>query len=149
MKKMLILFLTLAFSLPLFAQVNLQEFPETPKNYSTIVDPNDPLKTIYSGAFKVKLLVGNEERSVLVYLAEGFSQTQGFLMIVPSSGMTATQCLMESGWKNVADKNNLYLMILEPDRSFYDPSYEGRDFAYITAATKLADTRNYWRQPEG
>lgn len=152
MKRMMGLLLVLALvagCLPAMAQIEVQTFPEAPANFSQVVNPANPLETIFTGAYRVPLTVGEEERSVVVYLAEGFAQTQGFVMIVPAPGMTAEQALEEGGWKAVADRYQLYLMVLEPDGETYDLSYEGRDFAYITQATALADTRNYWRQPEG
>lgn len=145
----MVLFMVFLVAFSAFTQINIQRFPDVPADYSKVIDPTNPLKTIFSGSYRVNLSAGKEERSVLVYLADGYSQTQGFIMIVPSSDMTATDCLEKGGWKDVADKNDLFLMILEPDSSRYDPSYEGRDYAYINAAVKLADTRNYWRQPEG
>ena len=38
-------------------------------------------KTIYQGAYKVAVPVGEAERSAVVYLAADFAQTQGFVMI--------------------------------------------------------------------
>lgn len=131
------------------AEMEVQSFPEAPAVYAEAVDKANPIATIFTGAYRLTMPVGEEERTVVVYLAEGYAQTQGFVMLVPDSGMTATQVLEEGGWKDVADKHQLYLMVLEPDGERYDLSYEGRDFAYIAAATDLADTRNYWRQPEG
>lgn len=149
MKKLLMFLVMASMIFPIFAEINVQQFLSAPQDYSKVVDLSNPLRTIYNGAYRMNLTVNKEERSVLVYLAEGYAQTQGFIMIVPSSGMSAAECLEHGGWKDVADANHLFLMILEPDSLTYDLSYEGRDFAYICAAVKLADARNYWRQPEG
>jgi poly(3-hydroxybutyrate) depolymerase len=149
MKRCLLFILALALAFPAFSEITVQKFPAVPGDYSKAVDPANPLNTIFKGAYRVPLTVGKDERSVLVYLADGYAQTQGFVMIVPAAGTSAVDCLENGGWKAVADANQLYLMVLEPDSKRYDLSYDGRDFAYISAAVKLADTRNYWRQPEG
>lgn len=141
--------MVLCLSCAATAELDVQTFPEPPALYSEVVKPENPLESLFTGAYRVPLTVGEEERSVVVYLAEGFAQVQGFVMIVPASGMTAEQALEEGGWKDVADENELYLMVLEPDSEAYDLSEDGRDMAYITAATALADSRDYWRQPEG
>ena len=146
MKNLTALLLALCMALTCFAafaEIEIKEFPAVPENYAAAVDPADPLKTIYSGAFAVKVPVAEgAEKDAVVYLAEDFHQTQGFVMIVPASDMNAAQVLEEGGWKAVADANGLYLMILEPKG-------ETVDAAFLDAATSLADTRNYWRQPEG
>ena len=146
MKKSVALLLALCLTLmtcAALADIEIKEFPAVPEEYAAAVDPADPMKTIYSGAFAVKVPVAEgAERDAVVYLAEDFHQTQGFVMIVPGSEMTAAQVLEEGGWKAVADANGLYLMILEPKG-------EAVDAAFLDAATSLADTRNYWRQPEG
>lgn len=146
MKKTFALLLALCMALTCcaaFAEIEIKEFPAMPEDYSKAVDPANPLKTIFSGAYAVKVpMAEGVEKDAVVYLAEDFSQTQGFIMIVPASDMTAAQALEEGGWKAVADQNGLYLMILEPNG-------EAVDAAFLDAATSLADTRNYWRQPEG
>lgn len=151
MKKLIPMILagTMAFSMgtAALAEIEIAQFPQEAVVYKEAVDMANPLKTIFSGAYRLPLTVGEDEaRSVLVYLAEAYQQTQGFVMIVPDSGMTAEQCLEEGGWKSVADANGLYLMVLEPK----DGKIEAEDgFAYIAAATTLADSREFWRQPEG
>lgn len=144
MKKLiaLLLSLTLLMSCAALADIEVRDFPAVPEDYSKVVDPANPLKTIYSGAFQVPVAVGEAERRAVVYLAEDFAQTQGFVMIVPASGTTPEQALEDGGWKAVADTNGLYLMVL-------DTSEAAADADFLDAATSLADTRNYWRQPEG
>lgn len=146
MRKLIALLLVLCLALTACAalgEIEIREFPAVPEEYAAAVDPANPLKTIYSGAFAVKVPISEGvEKDAVVYLAEDFHQTQGFVMIVPDSGMSAAQVLEEGGWKAVADSYGLYLMILEPKG-------EAVDAAFLNAATSLADTRNYWRQPEG
>ncbi len=137
-----ILSLMLLLSCTAIAELEIKDFPEVPEAYSAVVDPTNPLKTIYRGAFKVAVPVGEAERSAVVYLAADFAQTQGFVMIVPATGTAPAQVLEEGGWQAVADKYGLYLMVL-------DTTEAAADAAFLDAATSLADTRNYWRQPEG
>lgn len=139
----MVVILLLTCCVSAWAEIEVKEFPEKPADFSKAVNPADPLNTIFSGAFSVKIAVDETtEKAAVVYLAEDFQQTQGFVMIVPDSGMTAVQALEEGGWKDVADANGLYLMVLEPDGVPVDQ-------AYLEAATKKADERDYWRQPEG
>lgn len=148
MKKILSLLAVIALLLPLGssrAEIEVQTFPEKPENFAKNVDPRMPLRTLYAGAFRLPVMIEDSDvqRTVVVYLAKNYAQTQGFIMIVPDSGMSAEQCLEAGGWKAVADANNLFLMLLEPSDGAYD------DDAYLAAATQLADSRDYWRQPEG
>jgi len=131
-------------------EMQIQEFPAGEIDFSKSVDPAHPMQTIYSGAYQLPVPVGDAERSALVYLSEGYSQTQGFVLIVPAANMTPSQVLLAGGWKQVADDNDLMLMILDPQgmRS-YDLSMDGPDYAYIAAAARLANTRDHYRMPEG
>ncbi len=138
----LLLSVMLVLSCAAIAEVEIREFPEVPADYSKAVDPANPLKTIYQGAYQVSVAVGETERKAVVYLAEDYAQTQGFVMVVPATGTTPAQALEEGGWQAVADANGLYLMVL-------DTTEAAADAAFLDAATSLADTRNYWRQPEG
>ena len=164
MKKLLSLVLALCMALAVCASASaleIQDFPAVPEDYSKVVDPADPLKTIYSGAYRVAVSLdagegadqqdqgsGAEvtsevtERSAVVYLAESYAQTQGFIMVVPATGTTPEQALEEGGWQAVADEYGLYLMVL-------DTTDAPVDAACLTAAATLADSRDYWRQPEG
>lgn len=131
------------------AKTDVQELPEAPERFADVVDKTNPLKTIFSGAYRVPVMVDEEtERSAIVYLGKDYQQTQGFVMIVPDSGMTAEKCLEDGGWKALADKKGLMLMVLEPDGK-PDASVDGADYAYLDAAASLADTRTHWRQVEG
>ncbi len=138
----LLLSVMMLMSCAALAEIEVKDFPEVPADYSKVVDPANPLKTVFSGAYRVAVTVGEAERRAVVYLAEDFAQTQGFVMIVPATGVTPEQALEEGGWKAVADANGLYLMVL-------DTTEAAADAAFLDAATSLADTRNYWRQPEG
>ena len=144
MKKWIALLLSvmMLMSCTALADIEVKDFPPVPEDYSKVVDPANPLKTIYSGAYQVKVAVGETERRAVVYLAEDFAQTQGFVMIVPATGVTPEQALEEGGWKAVADANGLYLMVLDTAEAAVDADF-------LNAATSLADTRDYWRQPEG
>lgn len=129
--------------------LTVQELPEAPARYADVVDKTNPLKTIFSGAYRVPVKVDEEtERSAIVYLGKDYQQTQGFVMIVPDSKVTAEKCLEDGGWKALADKKGLMLMVLEPDGK-PDLSPEGKDYAYLEAAAGVADTRTHWRQVEG
>ena len=120
----------------------VQTLPEAPTRFADVVDTTNPQKTILSGAYRIPVKVSDtEDRTALVYFSPDYQQTQGFIMIVPSSKMTAEQCLEKGGWKDIADENGLFLMILESQ----DGKMEfGDNLEYIKAATKAANDRTYW-----
>ena len=127
------------------AEIEFKTFPEVPERYADVVDPSNTIKTIYSGAYRIAC---GEDRTAVVYLAEGYSQTQGFVLVIPASGMTAEQVLEDGGWKAVADTYNLLLIVAENDNA-WDIDPEGADFAYVNAAIALGGARDYYRQPKG
>ena len=124
------------------AEIQVQSLPEAPARFADVVDKTNPQKTILTGAYRIPVTVSETEaRTALVYFSEAYQQTQGFIMIVPSSEMTAEQCLEEGGWKDIADANGLFLMVLDPQ----DGKIElGDNLEYIAAATKAANDRTYW-----
>lgn len=129
--------------------VTVQELPEAPERFADVVSKDNPLRTVFSGAYKVPVKVDEEtERSAIVYLGKDYQQTQGFVMIVPDSKMTAEKCLEDGGWKALADKKGLMLMVLEPDGK-PDLNPEGKDFAYMKAAAAAAGSRTHWMQLKG
>ncbi|MBQ9263279.1 MAG: hypothetical protein IJ189_03605 [Clostridia bacterium] len=151
MKKLLAVFLAVAMLLgcTAMAEVEVKEFPEVPADYSKVVDSANPLRTLYEGAYRVPVTVGEAERSMLVYFPASYAQTQGFVLIVPASGTSAAQCLEEGGWKVVADEQGMLLMLPEPGEEAYDLSPDGADYAFLAACAKKAGERNYWFQTKG
>lgn len=68
MKKVLIMILCviLLTNITAVAEIAIQTFYDVPVDFSKLVDPKDPNKTIFSGAYRIPFIVEEEERSVVV-----------------------------------------------------------------------------------
>lgn len=130
--------------------LEVRELPEPPAVWRDAVDKANPMKTIYTGAYRVPVTVSETvEREAVVYIGEGFTMTQSIVFIVPQSGMRAEECLVSAGWTKLADKHGLVVMALQPGDEPYDTSAEGSDFAFLKAMVARGGQRTHWFMPKG
>ena len=130
--------------------LEVRELPEPPAVWRDAVDKANPMKTIYTGAYRVPVTVSETvEREAVVYIGEGFTMTQSIVFIVPQSGMRAEECLVSAGWTKLADEHGLVVMALQPGDEPYDTSAEGSDFAFLKAMVARGGQRTHWFMPKG
>lgn len=79
-------------------------------------------------------------RSAKLYLAENSIYTQPTVFLLPPSGEDPWEFLEKSGWKNLAEKENLYLVILEPENG----AWKTDETAYIGTMVKYINTRPFF-----
>lgn len=79
-------------------------------------------------------------RSAKLYLAENSIYTQPTVFLLPPSGEDPWEFLEKSGWKNLAEKENLYLVILEPENGVWKTD----ETAYIGTMVKYINTRPFF-----
>lgn len=101
-------------------------------------DPAEPYTSTYTGLLEKKILVGDRERRILIYIPEGARADAAGVFIFPESGKTAEQTYKESLWKVTADTDlsleKVILTFLEPESTGWrtDEPYgcEDGDVAY-------------------
>lgn len=79
-------------------------------------------------------------RSAKLYLAENSIYTQPTVFLLPPSGTDAWEFLEESGWKDLAEKENLYLVVLEPENG----AWKTDETEYIGSMVKYINTRPFF-----
>lgn len=117
------------------------------------IDPRNPVRSQYVGLFEDSILVGNEERKILVYLPEGIRCATAGVIILPDNGISSLEMFERSSWKSIADAeldsiNKPILMFLEAKENEWriDEPIECEDgeIAYLRAAFDRFNKRDHW-----
>ena len=117
MKKYLALFLSLIMLLP-FSVVFAEEefmFSLLPDDVSSLeVDPLNPLSNLVKGAWYENVKFNDDVTfPVYYYIADGVEVSGKGIIILLDSGIRADAFIASSGWKEIADKNAVSLIVLE------------------------------------
>ncbi|WP_066047857.1 alpha/beta hydrolase family esterase [Robertmurraya korlensis] len=95
-----------------------------------------------NGYFTRNVTVGDESRTVKIYVAPETTVRDYFTVIAAPDGMTTEEFLHKSGWLDIADEKSEGLFILEPGVNGWGSVEE--ELAYINEAVKvLKDTKYY------
>ena len=95
-----------------------------------------------NGYFTRNVTVGDETRTVKIYVAPETTVRDYFTVIAAPDDMTTEEFLHKSGWLDIADKKSEGLFILEPGVHGWGSAEE--ELAYINEAVKvLKDTKYY------
>ncbi|WNS77941.1 PHB depolymerase family esterase [Domibacillus sp. DTU_2020_1001157_1_SI_ALB_TIR_016] len=95
-----------------------------------------------TGYFTRNVTVGNETRTVKVYIAPDTTVRDYFTVLTVPEGMTTEEFLKNSGWLDIANEKSEGLFILEPGDNGWGTVEEER--AYMEQAFKLLrDTKYY------
>lgn len=95
-----------------------------------------------TGYFTRNVTVGNETRTVKVYIAPDTTVRDYFTVLTVPEGMTTEEFLKNSGWLDIANEKSEGLFILEPGDDGWGTVEEER--AYMEQAFKvLRDTKYY------
>lgn len=95
-----------------------------------------------NGYFTRNVTVGEETRTVKIYVAPETTVRDYFTVIAAPDDMTTEEFLQKSGWLDIADKKSEGLFILEPGESGWGTVDE--ELTYMNEAIKvLKDTKYY------
>jgi poly(3-hydroxybutyrate) depolymerase len=95
-----------------------------------------------NGYFTRNITVGDETRTVKIYVAPETTVRDYFTVIAAPDDMTTEEFLQKSGWLDIADKKSEGLFILEPGENGWGTVNE--ELTYMNEAIKvLKDTKYY------
>ncbi|MGJ9383795.1 alpha/beta hydrolase family esterase [Salipaludibacillus sp. CF4.18] len=95
-----------------------------------------------NGYFTDNVTVGDDTRTVKIYVAPDTTVRDYFTVIATPEGMTTEEFLKKSDWLDVADKKSEGLFILEPGESGWGTVEE--ELAYINEAFKVFRDTTYY-----
>ncbi|MDF2523561.1 MAG: hypothetical protein K0R31_1202 [Clostridiales bacterium] len=115
--------------------------PPDPKGFK--VDPQNYYASMVKGYFEQSIdMPDKSKRKMKVYVPADITPSQSIVIIAPPNGADSSTFLTESGWKAIADKEKIYLALLEPDNGKWKGKSEETD--YIKAAFSLASKKTYY-----
>ncbi|MFZ5966119.1 MAG: alpha/beta hydrolase family esterase [Bacillota bacterium] len=107
-------------------------------------DPSDPTNIYYEGMFEQTVTVNEKERTLKIYLPKDITFCDFSVFVAVPSGVDTVDFLEESGWIDIAEKNNLYLVAFEPDNKVWDAAAVKDELAYMTAVSKKTSERTFY-----
>jgi poly(3-hydroxybutyrate) depolymerase len=121
----------------------MMEVKRFPANMSEIsIDRQNLRKCLVSGLYVENVEMNGVQRHFYTYLTPGLTYDQRCIIVAPPSEMTAAEYLEQSPWKTIADKEKLFLHILEPlDHAW---CMDGTDADYMNKVYVQVQARDYY-----
>ena len=109
-----------------------------PTDFSSLkIDPQHFTTLPYWGFFERTVTINGVARTFKIYLPEGFKVGDPTLFIIPKAKRETAEFLEQSGWKDIADKNKIMLLIAETKDAW---NTQAGEIKYLNAM--LGETRN-------
>jgi poly(hydroxyalkanoate) depolymerase family esterase len=125
---------------------SLRVFPENVDFVSLLekVDPKKPLEQFFIGLFEQKIAVGEELRTIKVFLPKEAKQGSNSVHIAIPSGVETIEFLQKSGWMTIAEHNELVLFAYEPNNQQWLKDNIEMEINYIKTAFDVINKREYY-----
>ncbi len=95
-----------------------------------------------TGYFTRNVTVGDDTRTVKIYVAPETTVRDYFTVIAAPEGMTTEEFLLNSKWFDIADEQSEGLFILEPDEEGWGTVEE--ELEYVNEAIKILKDKTYY-----
>ena len=106
------------------------EIKQIPADMSVFeIDHAEPKRCLVSGLFEETVKVGETPRRFYTYLKSGLLYNSPCLVVAPPAGVSVTDYLEQSPWLALADRENVFLHILAPEKGTWD--VDGGDADYM------------------
>ena len=106
------------------------------------IDRADAKRCLVSGLFEETVKVGDVQRRFYTYIAPGLHSNQPCLVLAPPEDMPVLDYLEEGFWLDFAEKNQLFLHVLEPEDGKY--RLDGTDAAYMNRVYVQIQSRQFY-----
>ena len=106
------------------------------------VDLQDMGKCQLTGLFRQVWNIDGKDRSVLTYITEGLHYNRPCLIVAPPSDMDAQSFLEHSGFVKFAEKNQVFVIVLEKDGECWD--FKGKDADFMNRVYEKVQAREYY-----
>lgn len=93
------------------------------------IDHAEPKRCLVSGLFEETVKVGETARHFYTYIKPGLLYNSPCLVVAPPAGVSVTDYLEQSPWLELADRENVFLHILAPEKGAWD--VDGKDADYM------------------
>ncbi len=117
-----------------------KQFPGSPGAYD--IDRSDPKKCLFSGLFEEHAEAGGRERIFYTYLTPGLHYNQPVLVVAPPDGTDPLMYLEQSPWKELADREQIFLHLLVPGEGGWKT--DGSDADYMNRVYMEIQSRKYY-----
>lgn len=119
------------------------EVKQFPSDMSALeLNRTDPKRCLISGLFEESVKVGDAQRRFYTYIAPGLCSNQPCLVLAPPEGISIPEFLEQGFWMNFAQKQNIFLHILEPGNGTY--RLDGSDAAYMNKVYMEIQSRRFY-----
>ncbi|MDE6591114.1 MAG: hypothetical protein K2K53_12395, partial [Oscillospiraceae bacterium] len=119
------------------------EVKHFPSDMSALeIDRADAKRCLISGLFEETVKVGDSQRRFYTYVAPGMHNNQPCLVLVPPEDVPVLDYLDNGFWLNFAEKNQLFLHILEPENGKY--RLDGTEAAYMNRVYVQIQSRQFY-----
>jgi len=116
---------------------------ELPKNMSELpVDLAHPNRALISGCFREEVQVNGRSRSFISYLPEELEYCQRCIVVCPPAASDALEFLEASGLKEMADRQKLFVFVMEAGQPAWD--LENGDADFMNAVYVKIQARDYY-----
>lgn len=100
---------------------------------------------LWQGLLEMDIAVGEDTRTAKLYVPENNPQGTSFIMMNTPEGIDAVTFIYESGWKEIADKEQMPLFVMEPaDGKSWGTAEEEKEYF---AACCAAEKAGVWLNP--
>jgi len=106
------------------------------------IDRTDLKRCLVSGLFEETVDVAGQQRRFYTYLAPGLHNNQPCLVLAPPEDMPVLDWLEAGFWLDFAEKQQIFLHILEPENGKY--RLDGTDAAYMNRVYVQIQSRQFY-----
>lgn len=119
------------------------EVKQFPRDMSVFeVDRTEAKRCLLSGLFEESVEVDGAPRRFYTYLKPGLCYNQPCLVVAPPEGVSVPEYLEDSFWIRFADRHDLFLHILSPEKGEWD--LEGGDADYMNKVYIQIQSRQFY-----
>jgi len=119
------------------------EVKHFPSDMSALeIDRADAKRCLVSGLFEETVKVGDDQRRFYTYVAPGMHNNRPCLVLAPPEDVAVPDYLEREFWLDFAEKNQLFLHVLEPENGKY--RLDGTDAAYMNRVYVQIQSRQFY-----
>lgn len=111
------------------------------------INPQEPYASLYRGLIEDFVQVGSLSRRFVTYIPDGTRSAAAAVFVLGENQSTADTLLIDSGWRELADREKIILFLLEPLNGKWneDEEYDraSGDVSYVNAVLTKSLERIY------
>ncbi len=108
------------------------------------LDPMAPYKLPFTYWYEQKFDLYGTQRTIKIYIPQTINHCDYSIFVAVPSGEDAVTFLTESGWVDIAEKYQKYLIAFEPIDDRWDTSNPLSEIEYMSEAFTLTSDRTYY-----